>query len=723
MHPVGDPDEDRSAADETEPATPDDPGSAADESGTAARQDDAAGAAGAQGDEPATATLGDYGAADITVLEGLEAVRKRPGMYIGSTGPRGLHHLVYEVVDNAVDEAMAGRCTQIEVRLLGDGGVRVTDNGRGIPVDEHPSMGKSALEVVLTVLHAGGKFDHKSYAVSGGLHGVGVSVVNALSRRLIAEVRRDGRTYRQSFRRGVPDGPVTVVGPAEGTGTTIAFWADTEVFETLDYNLDTLVTRFRETAFLTAGLEITVVDERKEAQHSADATKAAAAGPATFTFRYDDGLRDFVRHLNAAKEPLHAEIIHFSAAAEEGGPHEVEVALQWNTLFHESIHTFANTINTHEGGTHEEGFKKALTNVVNRYAREAKLLPTNGKDKDLALTGEDIREGLTAIVSVKLADPQFEGQTKTKLGNTFIRRLVERTCNEHLRYWFEEHPNEGRIIVGKAVQGARARLAARAARDLTRRKGLLDSTALPGKLADCQSRKPSECELFIVEGDSAGGSSKMARDRRIQAVLPIRGKILNVEKARLGKILENREIQALITAIGTGIGEDFDIEKARYHKIVMLMDADVDGAHIRTLVLTFLFRHMRELIDQGYVYIAQPPLYAIQPPGAKGKDRITYAYSDRERDAILADLRRVAEAAGKADGKRPQIARFKGLGEMDATQLWDTTMDPDNRLLYQVTMDDAAAADAMFTVLMGDDVLARREFIVRNARDVRFLDV
>jgi DNA gyrase subunit B len=666
----------------------------------------------------------EYGAADITVLEGLQAVRKRPGMYIGSTGPRGLHHLVYEVVDNAVDGAMAGRCSRIEVRLLGDGGVRVTDDGRGIPVDEHPTMGKSALEVVLTVLHAGGKFDRKSYAVSGGLHGVGVSVVNALSQRLVAEVRRDGNIYRQSFRRGVPDGPMEVVGQAEGTGTTITFWADPEIFESVEYTLDTLVTRFRETAFLTAGLEITVVDERKAAQDEEDATKAAGSGPATFTFRYDDGLRDFVRHLNATKDPLHEEIVHFSAMEENGdGPHEVEVALQWNTLFHESIHTFANTINTHEGGTHEEGFKKALTNVVNRYAREAKLLPTSGKDKDLSLTGEDIREGLTAIVSVKLADPQFEGQTKTKLGNTPMRSFVERTCNEHLKYWFEEHPQEARLIINKAVQGARARLAARAARDLTRRKGLLDSNALPGKLADCQSRDPGESELFIVEGDSAGGSSKMARDRRTQAVLPIRGKILNVEKARLAKILENKEIQALITAIGTGIGEEFDLSKARYHKIVMLMDADVDGAHIRTLVLTFLFRHMRELVDQGYVYIAQPPLYAIQPPGSKAKEHLRYAYSDRERDAILAELRREAEEAGKADGKRPQISRFKGLGEMDPEQLWDTTMDPDNRLLYQVTMDDAAAADVMFTVLMGDDVGARREFIVRNARDVRFLDV
>jgi DNA gyrase subunit B len=670
------------------------------------------GAPGTGGGKPTP--LGEYGAADITVLEGLEAVRKRPGMYIGSTGPRGLHHLVYEVVDNSVDEAMAGRCTHIGVVLRADGGVQVTDDGRGIPVGEHPTMKVSALEVVLTTLHAGGKFDGKSYAVSGGLHGVGVSVVNALSERLVAEVRRDGRRYRQSFRRGVPDGPVAEVGVATDTGTTITFWADPEVFEEVDYNLDTLVTRFRDTAFLTAGLVIEVVDERT--------TDPETGAHPAHRFHYVDGLRDFVRHLNAKKEPLHPDVVTFSAAEDNGnGPHEVEVALQWNTTFHESIHTFANTINTHEGGTHEEGFRKALTTVVNRYARDAKLLPATGRDKDLSLTGEDIREGLTAIVSVKLADPQFEGQTKTKLGNTPMRSFVERACNEHLKYWFEEHPSEARLIVGKAIQGARARVAARAARDLTRRKGLLDSTSLPGKLADCASRDPSECEIFIVEGDSAGGSSKMARERRIQAVLPIRGKILNVEKARLSKILENKEIQALITAIGTGIGEEFDIEKARYHKVVMLMDADVDGAHIRTLVLTFLFRHMRELIDAGYVYIAQPPLYAIQPPGSRGKDRITFAYSDRERDAILAEL-----AAANGDGqarKRPQINRFKGLGEMDAVQLWDTTMDPETRYLYQVTMDDAAAADEMFTTLMGDDVEARRDFIVRNARDVRFLDV
>ncbi|MPZ72869.1 MAG: DNA topoisomerase (ATP-hydrolyzing) subunit B [Nitriliruptorales bacterium] len=652
----------------------------------------------------------EYAAADITVLEGLEAVRKRPSMYIGSTGPRGLHHLVYEIVDNSVDEAMAGRCSLIDIHLLPDGAVRVTDDGRGIPVDEHPTLRKSALEVVLTVLHAGGKFDNKSYAVSGGLHGVGVSVVNALSSRLVAEVRRDGRIYRQSYQRGVPDGPVEIIGDGDDTGTTITFWADDTVFETLDYSWEILTTRFRETAFLTAGLRITVTDERR-----VDDTGAFVHTE----YHYEGGLRDFVTHINASKEPLHPGIIHFDAAGMlDGGPMEVELALQWNNSFHESIHTFANTINTHEGGTHEEGFKKALTNVVNRYARDLGVLKGGGKDKDITLTGEDIREGLTAIVSVKLSDPQFEGQTKTKLGNTPVRSFVEKTCNEKLREWFDEHPNEIRAVVHKAIQGARARLAARAARDLTRRKGLLESTALPGKLADCQSNDPYECEIFIVEGDSAGGSSKMARQRATQAVLPIRGKILNVEKARLGKILENKEIQALITAIGTGIGEDFDLTKARYHKIVMLMDADVDGAHIRTLVLTFLFRHMRDLIDAGYVYIAQPPLYQIEPAGTRGKDKIRYAFSDRERDEILADL------SGNGDvGKRPRISRFKGLGEMDAEQLAVTTMEPRNRTLLQVTMEDAATADLMFTTLMGDDVEARRDFIVRNARDVRFLDV
>jgi DNA gyrase subunit B len=663
----------------------------------------------------------EYAAKDITVLEGLEAVRKRPGMYIGSTGPRGLHHLVYELVDNSVDEAMAGECSEITIALLADGGCRVTDDGRGIPVDEHPTLRKSALEVVLTTLHAGGKFDNKSYAVSGGLHGVGVSVVNALSKRLEAEVRRDGKVYRQAYRRGVPTGPVTIAGAAplgpDGqpeTGTTITFWADDEIFESLDYSWEILTTRFRETAFLTAGLRVRMIDERER--------DLPENGPRAVEFHYEGGLRDFVTHLNSAKDPLHDGIVHFSATEENGdGPHEVEIALQWNSTYHESIHTFANTINTHEGGTHEEGFKKALTAIINRVARETGLLKNGsgrGRSSDnVSLTGEDVREGLTAIVSVKLSDPQFEGQTKTKLGNTNIRSFVERTCNEHLKNWFEEHPAETRLIVNKALQGARARLAARAARELTRRKGLLDSSQLPGKLADCASRNPEESEIFIVEGDSAGGSSKQARNREFQAVLPIRGKILNVEKARLGKILENKEIQALITAIGTGIGDEFDISKARYHKIVMLMDADVDGAHIRTLVLTFLFRHMKELIDAGYVYIAQPPLYQVQPKGARNKDKIRYAYSDRERDRI------VAEMSNGEGSKKLEISRFKGLGEMDAEQLEITTLNRANRILLQVTMEDAAAADQLFTVLMGEDVEARRDFIVRNARDVRFLDV
>ncbi len=658
----------------------------------------------------------EYGAKDITVLEGLEAVRKRPGMYIGSTGPRGLHHLVYEVVDNSVDEAMAGRCSHIDIVLGADSSVSVTDDGRGIPVGEHPTLHRSALEVVMTVLHAGGKFDNKSYAVSGGLHGVGISVVNALSERLVADVRRDGRLYRQTYRRGVPDGPVTDVGMSEATGTTITFWADSDVFETLDYNWDTLTTRFRETAFLTAGLRISVTDERHRDESGA---------PRRADFRFDGGLRDFVAHLAAAREPLHETIVSFSAQERgDTGPQEVDVALQWNASFHDSIHTFANTINTHEGGTHEEGFKKALTGVVNRVARESGLFKPTSKEKDLTLTGEDIREGLVAIVSVKIADPQFEGQTKTKLGNTEVRSFVERTCNEHLKNWFAEHPHETRVIVNKAIQGARARMAARKARDLTRRKGLLESHSLPGKLADCQSNDPAETEIFVVEGDSAGGSSKQARDRRIQAILPIRGKILNVEKARLGKALENREIQALITAIGTGIGEDFDLEKLRYHKIVMLMDADVDGAHIRTLVLTFLFRHMRELIEAGHVYIAQPPLYQIAPANSRDKHKdARYAFSDTERDAILLELRGSANGNGSTKARKFDIFRFKGLGEMDPQQLWETTMDPTARVMRQVAMEDAATADQLFTTLMGDDVEARRDFIVRNAKDVRFLDV
>jgi DNA gyrase subunit B len=683
---------------------------------------------------------GEYGAENIQVLEGLDPVRKRPGMYIGSTGPRGLHHLVWEVIDNSVDEAMAGRCSRIEVVLLADGGLRVTDDGRGIPVEDVPGMDKSALEVVLTVLHAGGKFDSKSYAMSGGLHGVGVSVVNALSARLVAEVKREGHLHRQTFVRGDPEGPVTVVGDVDDddTGTRITFWPDAEIFtETLEFSWDTLVTRFRETAFLTAGLEITLIDERP--QPLPDLGEEEAIGPAPdenpspavrqVSFRYDGGLRDFVAHLNASKTALHQEILGFTASyngENNGGPAELEVAMQWNSdSYHESIHTFANTINTHEGGTHEEGFKKALTGVVSRFATDQKLLPTTGKEKDLKLTGEDIREGLTAIISVKLTDPQFEGQTKTKLGNTFIRSFVEVACNERLRTWFDEHPAEARLIVNKVVQSARARVAARNARDLTRRKGLLDSANLPGKLAECRSKDPRESEIFIVEGDSAGGSSKMARDSQIQAILPIRGKILNVEKARLGKVLENKEIQALITAIGTGIGEDFDITKARYHKVVMLMDADVDGAHIRTLVLTFAFRHMRELIEAGYVYIAQPPLYAISPPGTRERDRdkLRYAYSDRERDGIIAEIRGGNGNGAGGNAGKIGVRRFKGLGEMDAEELWLTTMDPSRRVMLQVTLEDAARADEMFSILMGEDVEGRRNFIMSNARDVRFLDV
>ena len=656
-----------------------------------------------------------YEASDITVLEGLEAVRKRPGMYIGSTGPRGLHHLVWEIVDNSVDEAMAGRCDTIDVEILADGGIRVTDDGRGIPVEEHPTQGVSTLQVVLTILHAGGKFDNQAYAVSGGLHGVGVSVVNALSARLVAEVKRDGQLWRQTFQRGAPDGPVEAVRPLdadEGTGTTITFWADPDVFETTEYSWETLTTRFRETAFLTAGLRITVADQR-EGHTDEDGNQLREV------FHAEGGLSDFVRHLNATKKTeVHEGVIAFTNAEqhETEGMAEVDVAMQWSSEYHESIHSFANTINTHEGGTHEEGFRAALTSTVNRMATDMGILPVKGQGGFDRLEANDIREGLTAVISVKLGDPQFEGQTKTKLGNTHIRSFVQKTVNEQLKIWFEENAAEARRIFTKSIDSARARKAAQQARDLTRRKGLLDSTSLPGKLADCQSRNPEECEVFVVEGDSAGGTSKQARDRYFQAILPLRGKILNVEKARLTKILENKEVQALITAIGTGIGEEFDLSKARYHKIVMLMDADVDGAHIRTLVLTFLFRYMRPLIEAGYVYIAQPPLYQIQPRGSKSKKSIRYAFSDRERDAIIAEI--------NPEGTRKiEVQRFKGLGEMDDEQLEVTTMDPATRNMLQVTLADAAAADQMFSILMGDDVQARRDFIIRNARNVQFLDV
>lgn len=652
-------------------------------------------------DSVKTPNDGSYSAKNITVLEGLEAVRRRPGMYIGSTGPRGLHHLVWEVVDNSVDEALAGRCDAIEVTLLADGGMRISDNGSGIPVDQHEKEGRSALEVVLTVLHAGGKFDSQAYAVSGGLHGVGISVVNALSSRLVAEVVRDGGLYRQTYQCGEPDAPVERVGdaPADGlTGTTISFWPDPDVFvEGVEFSWETITRRLRDTSFLTAGLKITVTDERP---HDDEV-------PRSVTFHAPGGLRDFVEHIQTtkAKEGLH-ETIHFEA--EEEGPNgkqSVEVALQWIHDYNDSILSFANTINTHEGGTHEEGFRTALTSVVNRWAKDKSLL--RSKDVD-SLTGDDLRSGLVAIVSVKVGDPQFEGQTKTKLGNSEVKSFVQTVSYARIAEWFDEHPAEGRLIVAKAEGEAQARVAARKARDLTRRKSLLESTSLPGKLSDCQSRDPAESELYIVEGDSAGGSAKAARDRRTQAILPIRGKIINVEKARLPKILSNTEVQALITAMGTGFAEDFDVAKARYHKLILMADADVDGAHIRTLLLTFLFRHMKPLIEAGYVYLAQPPLYLIFHPTKKKE--LHYCFSDQERDVVIAAIRE------QAPERKIEVQRFKGLGEMDPEQLWETTMDPQKRTLKQVTLDDAAVADEMFSILMGDDVAARRDFIQRNAR-------
>jgi DNA gyrase subunit B len=636
-----------------------------------------------------------YDAKSITVLEGLEAVRKRPGMYIGSTGERGLHHLVYEVVDNAVDEALAGFADKIVVTLFADGGVRVVDNGRGIPVDRHPVEKRPAVEVVLTTLHAGGKFDGKSYAVSGGLHGVGVSVVNALSSRLDIEVRRDGFIWTQSYERGKPSGPLKKGSAVKGTGTTVTFWADDTVFETTHYSFETLTRRLQEMAFLNAGLSIIVRDERGEL-------------PTEVTYHYKGGIEDFVKHLNATKDSVHKSVISFSAETEGMA---VDVAMQWNATYAESVYTFANTINTHEGGTHEEGFRAALTSVVNKYARDKKLL----KEKEDNLTGDDIREGLTAIVSVKLTNPQFEGQTKTKLGNTEAKSFVQKVCNDWLADWFERTPDQARIIIGKAVQASQARIAARKARDLTRRKGLLESSSLPGKLADCQSTDPAACEVYIVEGDSAGGSAKQGRNPQFQAILPIRGKILNVEKARIDRVLKNTEVQALITALGTGIHDDFDLAKLRYHKIVLMADADVDGQHIRTLLLTLLFRFMKPLVEHGHVYLAQPPLYKIK----WGKEDWEYAYSDRERDGLI----KAGTEAGRKLPKDDAIQRFKGLGEMNHQELWDTTMDPDKRVLLRVTLDDAATADELFSVLMGEDVEARRSFITRNAKDVRFLDI
>ncbi len=636
---------------------------------------------------------GGYDSTDITVLEGVEHVRLRPGMYIGTTSLRGLHHLVYEVVDNSIDEAMGGFCDKIVVRLLKDGGCSVSDNGRGIPVKPIPKAKdrRPAVEVVLTTLNAGGKFGGRGYRISGGLHGVGVSVVNALSEKLVVEVEREGYVWTQSFSRGKATKKLTKGKPSKKTGTVVTFWPDREVFEETGFKREILAERLQELAFLTRGTEIHLIDERE-------------GKPTKDVFKASGGLADFVKHLQSGKETIHSKVIYLDAKEEDA---EAEIALQWNTGYAESIHSFANTINTHEGGMHEEGFKKALTNVINRYARTKGLL----KEKEENLIGEDIREGLIGIVSVKLREPQFEGQTKTKLGNTSMRSLVETTVNEHFATWLEEHPGDAKRIVMKGEAAAKARIAAKQARDLTRRKSFLDSTSLPGKLADCQLTDPEQCELFVVEGDSAGGSAKQARDRASQAILPIRGKILNVEKARLHKVLENQEIQALITALGTGIGEEFDLTKARYHRIVLMADADVDGAHIRTLLLTFFFRHMRELIEAGYMYIAQPPLYLVsidrQPH---------YFYTEKEWETFR-------KQNGKVKTETPQ--RFKGLGEMDAEQLWETTMNPETRTLLQVTMEDAStvAAEHLFSVLMGVDVEARREFIQANAKDVKNLDV
>ncbi|WP_282689781.1 MULTISPECIES: DNA topoisomerase (ATP-hydrolyzing) subunit B [unclassified Streptomyces] len=666
--------------------------------------------------EPGEVPETSYDASAITVLEGLDAVRKRPGMYIGSTGERGLHHLVQEVVDNSVDEAMAGHADTIDVTILPDGGVRVIDNGRGIPVGIVPSEGKPAVEVVLTVLHAGGKFGGGGYAVSGGLHGVGVSVVNALSTRVSVEVKTDGYRWTQDYKLGVPTAPLAKHEATEETGTTVTFWADGDIFETTEYSFETLSRRFQEMAFLNKGLTLKLTDERASAKATAGADSVDAAEPSeeetarSVTYHYENGIVDFVKYLNSRKgDVIHQSVIDIEAE-DKDRLLSVEIAMQWNTQYTEGVYSFANAIHTHEGGTHEEGFRAALTSLVNRYARDKKLL----RDKDDNLTGEDVREGLTAIISVKLGEPQFEGQTKTKLGNTEAKTFVQKVVHEQLTDWFDRNPNEAADIIRKGIAASTARVAARKARDLTRRKGLLESASLPGKLSDCQSNDPTKCEIFIVEGDSAGGSAKSGRNPMYQAILPIRGKILNVEKARVDKILQNTEVQALISAFGTGVHEDFDIEKLRYHKIILMADADVDGQHINTLLLTFLFRFMKPLVEAGHVYLSRPPLYKIK----WGRDDFEYAYSDRERDALV--------ALGKQNGKRikeDSIQRFKGLGEMNAEELRVTTMDVDHRVLGQVTLDDAAQADDLFSVLMGEDVEARRSFIQRNAKDVRFLDI
>jgi DNA gyrase subunit B len=639
-----------------------------------------------------------YGADSIQVLEGLEAVRKRPGMYIGSTGERGLHHLVWEVVDNSVDEALAGYCDRIDVSLLPDGGVKVVDNGRGMPVGMNTQQQKPAVEVILTVLHAGGKFDSESYAVSGGLHGVGISVVNALSKRLEVEIMREGHVWTQPYVDQKPAEPLKKGEKTNKTGTTVTFWPDDSIFETTVFSFETIIRRLQEMAFLNKGLTIIVRDDRGGDHEFQEVT-----------YHYAGGIADFVRHLNATKSPIHKSTVYFEAEDKELRM-SAEVALQWNESYSESVYTFANTINTHEGGTHEEGFRAALTTVVNKWAVDKKIL----KGNDDKLTGDDIREGLAAIISIKMAEPQFEGQTKTKLGNSEAKSFVQKVCNDRIADWFERNPTEGRIIVTKASQAARARKAAQQARKLAR-KNALDTMGLPGKLADCRSTDPAKSELYIVEGDSAGGSAKSGRDSMYQAILPIRGKIINVEKARIDRVLKNTEVQSLITALGTGIHDDFDLAKLRYHKIVLMADADVDGQHITTLLLTLLFRFMRPLIEQGHVFLSQPPLYKIK--WSKGEP--DFAYSDRERDGLIQQ----GEAAGRRRAAGDSIQRYKGLGEMNATELWETTMDPATRVLLRVTLDDAATADELFSVLMGDDVEARRSFIVRNAKDVRFLDI
>jgi DNA gyrase subunit B len=654
----------------------------------------------------------EYTGSSITVLEGLEAVRKRPGMYIGSTAERGLHHLVWEVVDNSVDEALAGYADRVEVTLLADGGVRVVDNGRGMPVDMHPQQKRPTVEVILTVLHAGGKFDGKAYAVSGGLHGVGVSVVNALSSRLEVEIERDGFHWSQPYVDQKPAAPLKKGEPSRRTGTTVTFWADDKIFETTKYDFDTISRRLQEMAFLNKGLTILLRDERiEEIVEEDDAASTKQQKKAReVTYHYANGIEDFTRHINRTKDPIHKDVIYFTGEDTEKAI-SVEVAMQWNASYAESVFTFANTIATIEGGTHEEGFRSALTNVVNKWAIDKKIIKDNPADR---FKGDDVREGLAAIIHVKLGEPQFEGQTKTKLGNSIAKTFVQSVCTQWLDDWFARSPSEAKTVVSKIAQAARARKAAQQARNLSR-KNALDTFGMPGKLADCRSTDPGQSELYIVEGDSAGGSAKSCRDSMFQAILPIRGKIINVEKSRIDRVLKNNEVQSLITALGTGIHDDFDLAKLRYHKIVLMADADVDGQHITTLLLTLLFRFMRPLIEAGHVYLAAPPLYKIK--WSKGDP--SYAYSEKERDGLI----REGQEAGRRLAKEDAIQRYKGLGEMNSKELWETTMDPANRILRLVTLDDAATADELFSVLMGEDVEARRSFIIRNAKDVRFLDI